>query len=257
MNDSSNSQRIRESESSHSGAVGHFQTTLWTVVLLAGRSGSKDACDALAQLCQTYWYPLYAFVRRQGYHAHDAQDLTQAFFARLLEKHALGHVDRAKGTFRSFLLASLKNFLANEWDKDRAQKRGGGHKIFSLDRDSAESRYGLEPSHDLSADKVFERRWALTLLEQVLTNLRGEYDADGKLDLFEQLKSTLTGEFGSTSYASIAERLGTSEGAIKVAAHRLRHRFREQVRSEIAQTVALAEDVNDELRHLLTVLAET
>ncbi len=235
-------------------AAAHFQTTLWTIVIQAGRSDSTLARKALAQLCQTYWYPLYAFVRRQGYQAHDAQDLTQSFFARLLEKHSLGQVDREKGKFRSFLLASLKNFLANEWDKGQAQKRGGKQQVISLDHDSAESRYGLEPSHDLSPDKIFERRWALTLLEQVLANLREEYHADDKSDLFDQLKTTLTGESGSKPYATIAERLGMTEGAIKVAAHRLRHRYRELIRAEIAQTVSSAEDVDDELRHLLSVL---
>lgn len=234
----------------------HFQTTLWTVVLNAGRSDSSQARSALAQLCQAYWYPLYAFVRRQGYQAHDAQDLTQAFFSRMLEKHALGQVDREKGKFRSFLLASLKNFLANEWDKAQTQRRGGGQEVISLDHDAAESRYGLEPSHDWSADRIFERRWALTLLDQVLARLRDEYRAEGKSDLFDQLKASLTGEAGSAPYAATAERLGMTEGAIKVAAHRLRHRYRELVRAEIAQTVAETDDVDDELRHLLTVLGE-
>ncbi len=256
MNGSSDFNAARQTPNSFEPvAAGHFQTTLWTMVVHAGRSDSTLAREALAQLCQTYWYPLYVFVRRQGYQAHDAQDLTQAFFTRLLEKHALGQVDREKGKFRSFLLASLKNFLANEWDKGQAQKRGGGHEVISLDHDSAESRYGLEPSHYLSPDKIFERRWALTLLEQVLASLRDEYCSDGKADLFEQLKTTLTGESGSVTYAAIAERLGMTEGAIKVAAHRLRHRYRELIRTEIGQTVASADDVDDELRHLLSVLS--
>lgn len=257
MSGSSDINAARQSpNSSEPGVAGHFQTTLWTMVVHAGQSDSTRAREALAQLCQTYWYPLYAFVRRQGHPVHDAQDLTQAFFSRLLEKHALGQVDREKGKFRSFLLASLKNFLANEWDKEQAQKRGGGQAVISLDHNSAESRYGLEPGHDLSPDKIFERRWALTLLEQVLARLRDEYCSVGKADLFEQLKTTLTGESGSASYASIAERLGMTEGAIKVAAHRLRHRYRDLIRAEIAQTVASAEDVDDELRHLLSVLGD-
>jgi RNA polymerase sigma-70 factor (ECF subfamily) len=232
-----------------------FQTTRWTIVLNAGRSDSTQARSALAELCQSYWYPLYAFVRRQGHQAHDAQDLTQSFFTRLLEKHALDQVDREKGKFRSFLLASLKNFMANEWDKGQAQKRGG-QSTLSLDHDSAESRYGLEPSHELSAERIFERRWAMTLLDHAFATLRNEYETEGKGDLFQALKGTLTAESGSPTYASISERLGTTEGAIKVAAHRLRHRFRDVIRAEIAQTVASVEDVDDELRHLLSVLGE-
>ena len=242
------------------GAAGHFQTTLWTIVVHAGRGDSPEAREALAQLCQRYWYPLYAFVRRQGHQAHDAQDLTQAFFTRLLEKQALGQVDRAKGKFRSFLLASLKNFLSNEWDRTQAQKRGGGQKagvrVISLDQDSAESRYGLEPSHEVTAERRCERRWALTLLDCVLAALRDEYRAENKAPLFDALKETLTGESGAAPYAVISERLGMTPGAIKVAAHRLRQRYRELVRAEVAQTVAGEGDVDDELRHMLTVLAE-
>jgi RNA polymerase sigma-70 factor (ECF subfamily) len=232
----------------------HFQTTLWTMVIHAGRDDSSQARDAMARLCQMYWYPLYVFVRRQGHQPSDAQDLTQAFFTRLLDKHALEHVDRAKGRFRSFLLGSLKNFLANEWDKAHAQKRGGGQQVISLDHDAAETWYGLEPSHDLSPDRIFERRWALTLLEQVLTRLREEY-ADGRSELFEELKATLTAESSSASYASIAERLGMTEGAVKVASHRLRQRYRELTRLEIAQTLTSEDDVDDELRYLMGVLS--
>jgi RNA polymerase sigma-70 factor (ECF subfamily) len=228
-----------------------FPTTLWTVVLHAGRDEPARAQAALAQLCQGYWYPLYSFVRRRGYSPHDAQDLTQAFFAQLLEKRGLERVDPELGRFRTFLLASLRNFLANDWDKAQARKRGGGQKIVSLDEERAESRYQLEPSHDMTPERHFERQWAMTLLDQVLDALRDEYHAEGKGDLFEELKAVIVGRPGA--YTDIAARLRRSEGAIKVAVHRLRHRYRELMRARIAATVGEGE-VEDELRHLLTVL---
>jgi len=221
-------------------------------VLHAGHDEPAQAQAALAQLCQGYWYPLYSFVRRRGYSPHDAQDLTQAFFAHLLEKHGLGRVDPEQGRFRTFMLASLKNFLANYWDKSHARKRGGGQTIVSLDEDSAESRYRLEPSHDLTPERHFERQWAITLLDQVLSALRDEYHAEGKGDLFEELKAVLAGQ--AESYADMAARLRRSEGAIKVAVHRLRHRYRDLMRARIAQTVGEGE-VEDELNHLLTALS--
>jgi RNA polymerase sigma-70 factor (ECF subfamily) len=228
-----------------------FPTTLWTVVLHAGREEPARAQAALAQLCQAYWYPLYSFVRRRGYSPHDAEDLTQAFFAQLLEKHALEGVAPELGRFRTFLLASLKNFLANDWDRAHALKRGGGQTIVSLDEESAESRYQLEPSHDMTPERHFERQWAMTLLDQVLDALRIEYHAEGKGDLFEELKAVMIGQSGT--YADMAARLRRSEGAIKVAVHRLRHRYRELMRTRIAATVGEA-DVEDELRHLLAVV---
>jgi RNA polymerase sigma factor (sigma-70 family) len=229
-----------------------FPTTLWAVVLDAGGSEPAQARVALAQLCQGYWYPLYSFVRHRGYSAHDAQDLTQAFFTQLLEKRGLGRVDPDQGRFRTFLLASLKNFLANDWDRSHARKRGGGQTIVSLDQELGESRYQLEPSHDLTAERHFERQWALTLLEQVLADLRAEYHADGKGELFEELKTVLIGQPGA--YADMAARLRRSAGAIKVAVHRLRHRYRELIRARIAETVGAGE-VEDELRHLLAVIS--
>lgn len=232
-----------------------FVSTRWTIVLTAGRSDTTQARAALEKLCQTYWYPLYAYVRRQGHLPEDAQDLTQAFFAKLIAKHYLGDVDRTKGKFRSFLLAALKHFLANEWDKFRAQKRGGSHTVIALDAQTAESRYHLEPVDAMSADKIYERRWALTLLDEVLKRLREEYVADGKAALFDQLKETLTGERGSIPYAEIGQRLGMGEGAVKVAVHRLRQHYREQLRTEIAETVASPGEVEEELRHLFSVLS--
>jgi RNA polymerase sigma-70 factor (ECF subfamily) len=229
-----------------------FPTTLWTVVLRAGQDEPVQAQAALAQLCRAYWYPLYSFIRHRGYAPHDTEDLTQAFFAQLLEKHRLGRADPEKGRFRTFLLASLKNFLANEWDRAHAHKRGGGQTIISLDQEAGESRYRLEPSHDTTPERHFERQWAMTLLNQVLAALREEYHAEGKGDLFDELKGVLTG--GAGAYAEMATRLGRSEGAIKVAVHRLRHRYRELIRARIAQTVEEG-DVEDQLRHLMVVLA--
>lgn len=233
-----------------------FTPTHWSVVLAAaGRADSTHARDALERLCRNYWLPIYAFIRRQGHHPHDAQDLTQEFFARLLERNYLAGVDREKGRFRSFLLASVKHFLANEWDKSKAQKRGGGRLPISIDAAMAESSCRLEPVDMVTAEKIFERRWALALLEQVLRRLREEYTRDGKEKQFEQLKGTLTEASRSLPYAEIAVRLATSEGAVKVAVHRLRQRYRELLRAEIADTVADAREIDDEIRNLFAALA--
>lgn len=232
-----------------------FVTTQWSVVLAAGRSDTTQAHVALEKLCVTYWKPIYAFVRRQGHSPHDAQDLTQAFFARLLEKKWLGDADPGRGRFRSFLLAALKHFLANEWDKARAQKRGGGKLILPLNFKSAETSIELDPADQLTAEKIYERRWALTLLDVVLARLRDEYVSDGKEKLFEQLKATLTGTSRTTPYAALGEQLGLSEGAVKVTVHRLRLRYRELLRAEIAETVASPAEVEDEIRNLFAALA--
>jgi RNA polymerase sigma factor (sigma-70 family) len=244
-----------EPSSSTPPSAGVFATTRWTVVMAAGGTDSPRACAALETLCTNYWYPLYAYVRRQGHGPHDAQDLTQAFFARLLEKNYLSDVQREKGRFRSFLLASLKHFLANEWDRERALKRGGGRKLIALDDDSAESRYRLEPKDDLSADKIYERRWALTLLDKVLSTLRAEYEQGGKTEAFEILKPYLSAGRTSVSYAHAAEKLGMNEGAVKVAVHRLRKRYRELLRAEIAQTVSTASEIEAEIRDLFAALS--
>jgi RNA polymerase sigma factor (sigma-70 family) len=233
-----------------------FVTTRWTIVLTAGRSDTAHAQAALEKLCQIYWYPVYAYVRRQGHNAEDAQDLTQEFFAKLIAKHYLGDVDRSQGKFRSFLLASLKHFLANEWDKARAQKRGGRHTFVALDAQTAEGRFRLEPVDTLTPDKIYQRRWALTLLDEVLKRLCAEYAADGKAKLFDQLKVTLTGERSAIPYSEIGKQLGMSEGAVKVAVHRLRQHYREALRAEIAKTVANPGEVEEELRHLFAVLSE-
>ena len=232
-----------------------FVTTHWSVVLSAGSRDTGQARDALARLCQTYWHPLYAYVRRLGHSPHDAQDLTQEFFARLLEKNFLAGVSEARGRFRSFLLASLKHFLVNEWRRARAQKRGGGRVPIPIDAAAGETSIGFEPADDMTAEKIYERRWALTLLDRVLRRLREEHVRDGKERLFEQLKPTLTEASRTVRYAEIAARLGTSEGAVKVAVHRLRQRYRELLRAEIAETVAGPDEVEDELRNLFAALA--
>jgi RNA polymerase sigma factor (sigma-70 family) len=231
-----------------------FVTTHWSLVLSAGRSDSTHARDALEKLCHTYWPPIYAFVRRQGHNPHDAEDLTQEFFARVLAKNYLADADETRGRFRSFLLGSLKHFLANEWDKARAQKRGGGRHVISIDAASVETFCGFEPADHLTAEKIFERRWALALLEQVLKKLREAYARDGKEQLFEQLKPTLTEASRAVRYAEIAARLGSTEGAVKVAVHRLRQRYRGLLRAEIGNTVADPGQIEDEIRNLFAAL---
>jgi RNA polymerase sigma-70 factor (ECF subfamily) len=232
-----------------------FGTTHWSLVIAAGRREAPESAEALVTLCKAYWYPLYAFVRRQGYRAEDAQDLTQAFFAKLLEKNYVGDADRQRGKFRSFLLASLKHFLANERDHARARKRGGGRPVISLDFESAEDRYRHEPADTMTAERLFAKRWALTLLDQVLSRLQDEYVGAGNLALFERLKEFLTREKGATPYREVAEQAGMTEGAVKVAVHRLRKRYRQVLEDEIAQTVAHADDVEDELRQLFAALS--
>lgn len=230
-----------------------FAATRWTVVLAAKGRNSPEAADAMAELCRVYWYPLYAFIRRRGYETHEAEDLTQEFFARLLEKHGLAGVDREKGKFRAFLMAAVKHFLANQRDRARAKKRGGGRAVIAWEGLNAEARYRLEPAHELTPERLFERRWALAVLDQVLARLQDEFDKGGKTQLFAALKGTLTGRVESP-YAVIAERLGMSEVAVKVAVHRLRKRYREVLREEIAHTVADPAEIDEEIRHLLDCL---
>jgi RNA polymerase sigma factor (sigma-70 family) len=221
------------------------------VVLAAGGGlTSTGAREALTALCETYWYPLYAFLRSRGHAAADAEDLTQAFFARLLEKDTLRHADPCRGRFRSFLLTSLTNFAANERDKEAATKRGGGVPALSLEFENAEGRFQLEPATAETPEKLFDRRWALTLLDRVLVRLRTEMMDAAKEAQFEALKTYLLGDQPQPSYAESASTLGMSEGAIKVAVHRLRRRFRDLIREEITQTVSSPEEVEDELRHL-------
>jgi RNA polymerase sigma-70 factor (ECF subfamily) len=233
-----------------------FGTTHWSVVVAAGDSKSAHADEALEMLCRTYWYPLYAYVRRKGLSPEDAQDLTQEFFARLLEKKYLKLADRERGKFRGFLLTSLKHFLVNEWQKARAVKRGGGAVALPLDEELAERQYLAEPSADLPPDQMFEKRWAITVLEQVLTRLRQESVAAGKGELFELLKDFLWGDKNLASQGEIGVPLGLSASAVKSAVHRLRLRYRELLRAEIAHTVARTADIDEELRYLVSVLVQ-
>jgi RNA polymerase sigma factor (sigma-70 family) len=243
------------SSSKAAGQQAAFVTTHWSVVLAATRSDTTRAQTALARLCQTYWYPLYAYVRRRGYQPEDAQDLTQEFFARLLEKQWLAEADRERGRFRTFLLSALSHFLANEWDKARAQKRGGAVRAVPLQLSSAETRYGQEPADPITPEQIFDRRWALALLDEVLSRLREEHIAADTSRLFEALKPCLVGDRQAQPYSALAAKLGMTEGAVKVAVHRLRQRYRQLLREEIANTVARPEEVDVEMRHLFAVLA--
>lgn len=231
-----------------------FATTHWSLIVAAQDRGAPEAGAALAELCRAYWYPLYAFIRREGHSADDAQDVTQEFFARLLEKDYLATVDRARGKFRSFLLAACRHFLSNERDRVRAQKRGGGRHALSLDFPGAEQRYSREPAHDLTPEKLFERRWALTLLDQVLARLREEFVRSEKAALFHRLKGFLMGQKDAGRYRQIAEELGMSEGAVKVTVHRLRKRYRELLQEEISRTVHDPGQVEEEIRDLFVAL---
>jgi len=235
--------------SSSNSRDGRFPTTQWKLVLLAGEESSDDSQQALATLCRSYWYPLYAFVRRQGYAPEEAQDLTQGFFTRLLEKHYLRDYKRERGRFRSFLLASLKHYLANERDWHRAQKRGGGTAPLSIETlRNGEQRYSLEPRSNLTPETIFERQWALTTIDHVLDRVRGETDE------FDRLKPFLIGDESRIPYRTLASELGTTEGALKVSIHRLRRRFRETLREEIGHTVSEPSQVQEEIRYLMTAL---
>jgi RNA polymerase sigma-70 factor (ECF subfamily) len=230
-------------------------TTHWSVVQAAGHSFDTKAREALAALCRGYWYPLYVYVRRRGYRQHDAEDLTQAFFARLLERNWIGRAEQAKGRFRTFLLTALERFLANEWDKVRARKRGGGREFVPVQIDEAETRYGVEPVDERTPEQAFEYHWAVTLLDEVVRRLEREFQERGQPELFAALKPCLTGGSSAQPYDALAAKLGLSEAAVKVAVHRLRQRYRELLRAEIADTVASPQEVDAEMRHLLNVLA--
>jgi len=233
-----------------------FATTHWTVVLSAGRRSPPQSDRALEELCRTYWYPLYAYVRRQGHSKEDAEDLTQGFFARFLERNYLEGLSSEKGRFRAFLLAALKHFLANERDKSQRQKRGGGIAPLSLDWQNAETRYRFDPADQLSPDKLYDRAWATTLLEQVIACLREECAAEGKGVIFERLKSFLMMGKSDIPYAQAAAALDLNEGAARVAVHRLRKRYRELLREEIAQTLTEPSDIEAELHALFQAFAE-
>ena len=227
-----------------------FATTHWTVVLAAGKRATPQSDGALEQLCRTYWFPLYAYVRRRGHTKEDAEDLTQAFFARFLAKNYLAGLSAERGRFRAFLLASLKHFLINDWKKSQCQKRGGGEAPLSLDWQTADTKFQVAATNEPSPDKVFDREWALALLAKVIERLQKECEADGKAKLFEQLKIFLTAGKSETAQRETAKTLGMEEGAVRVAVHRLRKRYRNLLRDQIAQTLSDAADVDEEMRAL-------
>jgi RNA polymerase sigma factor (sigma-70 family) len=233
---------------------GRFPSTRWSLVVAAAHQGTPDGSEALASICSAYWYPLYAFVRRSGRDPASSEDLTQAYFTRLLEKQWLRQFQPERGRLRTFLLVSLKHFINNEWAHDHAQKRGGLSTPVPLDRDSAEEHYRREPADPLTPERIFERRWALTVVDHAMARLRQHCLASGKGEQFERLQSVLTGDAGPDSYRLLSEELGMSEGAVRVAIHRLRRRFASLVREEIAQTVSNPSEVEGELRYLTAVL---
>jgi RNA polymerase sigma factor (sigma-70 family) len=245
---------MRTDHTSFGGHAGAFASTHWSVVLEAGGAASPQADGALNSLCRTYWYPLYAYVRRRGFDAHEAQDLTQEFLARLIARCELPKANPEKGRFRFFLLLRLKHFLINEWERLRAEKRGGGTAIVSLDALDAEQRYALEPVHEATPERIYERRWAFTVLENALARLRLEWTGDSRRETFDVLKGFLLPDETPAAYADVSVRLGTTAGAVRVTVHRLRQRWRELVREEIGQTVAGPAEMDAEMRHLLDAI---
>jgi len=229
------------------GMASQFPMTRWSVVL-AAQGG--QCSGALAELCEAYWVPLYGFVRRRGYSPEDAEDLTQAFFGRLIEKDVLAKASAERGKLRSFLLGSMKNFLSDEWDKANAQKRGGGKEIISIDAELAEERFASEPPDEESPDRLFERRWALTLLERVMTGLRGQYEKKGQESVFEELHQFLAPGEAGESYRGAAETLGMTENAVRVAVFRMRQRYAEELREQIAATVETEDEIAAEIDFL-------
>jgi RNA polymerase sigma factor (sigma-70 family) len=245
----------RGSSSEFAPGRAQFTTTNWSEVVAAGDATLPGAAEALERLCRAYWYPLYAYVRRCGHSAEDARDLTQEFFHRLLASDWIARADQGKGRFRTFLLCGLKNFLANEWQKSTRLKRGAGKVFVALDGLDAEERYRVEPAELASADKLFERRWALTLLDTVLQRIESEQTEAGAIERFTALRDVLVGEPSDEGYAALAQRLGVAEGTVKSWVHRLRRRYKELLRETVAQTVNGPEEVQDELRFLARVLA--
>lgn len=261
MKESLGSDRSRTEPASSEGgwkaaSLGHgsFATTHWSVVAQA-REASPENESALQFLCQTYWYPLYVYVRRQGRTPEDAQDLVQGFFAHVLEKRCFQAADHEKGKFRSFLIGALKRYMATEWDRANRLKRGGGKQIISLDDAQTEDRYLAEPPDNNTPEKAFERQWARTLLDQVLARLESEFALAGKTPLYERLRVFINGDSKELSYSETGEKLGMSEGAVKVAVYRLRITYRELLREEIARTIENPKDVEDEIRHLFSALS--
>ena len=242
--------------SSHGNSDSNFPHTRWTLVAQARDGGEKTVAGALSSLCSLYWRPVYAFFRRSGKTSHDAEDLTQGFFADLLNRDFLRNVGREKGRFRTFVLTSTKNYLAKDWRYKSAAKRGGGDFPLSLDFEDAERSFQLDPSDNLTPDLEFERRWVLTLLESVLQTVRTEYKRAGKVALFDELSSSLTNSSVQKPHAEIAKDLDMTEGAVKVAAHRLKKRYKEALKLEVSRTVESDEDVQSEIRYLMSVFSQ-
>jgi RNA polymerase sigma-70 factor (ECF subfamily) len=232
-----------------------FPTTRWTLVVAAARDSNDSGRPALAELCERYWPPLYAYARRDGHAVDEAQDLTQAFFAKFLEKEYVRAADPARGKFRSFILSSFRHFMSNERDRERTQKRGGGQRLLSLEFESAEASYRLEPPDTLTPEGLFERRWALELIDRVTRQLAAERERAGDAATFEHLKDFLIGDREDGKYADAARALGTTDGALRVAVHRLRRRFRDLLRAEIAATVAEDSEIDGEIRHLIAAVS--
>jgi DNA-directed RNA polymerase specialized sigma24 family protein len=239
------------------GGRSRFATTQWSLVRAAGERGSAEAEEALAHLCSLYWYPVFAFVRRQGHAPNEAQDLTQGFFIRLIEKGDLGSADRNRGRFRSFLLTACQHFLSNERDRTLARKRGGGRVPVSIDVAAAEGRYERALAHSETPERLYERQWCLTLLAGVLDDLREEYVAAGRERVFDRLQPFLTADEGAGTQADAARDLGMTAAAVKVAVHRLRRRYREGLRRSVADTVESTQDIEDEIRSLIRTLARS
>jgi RNA polymerase sigma factor (sigma-70 family) len=233
-----------------------FASTHWSIVAQSALTDLPEAANALAQLCETYWPPIYSFIRRRGYAPSDAQDLTQSFFAYFLRTKAYSRTDRLHGKFRSFLLASVKNFLADNWDREQAIRRGGGYQFVSLDQEKAESFYDVASASDSTAEHLFELRWAKSLTARALNSLRQELQTEDKAQLFEQLKNFLTGGSVLPSYDEASERTGLPRATVKTHVHRLRQRYREIVRREVARTVSAPHEIDEELHYLCNVLAE-
>jgi RNA polymerase sigma-70 factor (ECF subfamily) len=233
---------------------GEFGTTRWSLVISAGRDSSPDSKQALTSLCETYWYPLYAYARRRVVDVDEAQDLTQAFFAELLEKNYVGSAVPDRGRFRAFLLTAFKHFLSQQWEKAKAQKRGGGRAPISLDFESAGSHFRIEPASGLTAEQSYDQQWAIALLSQIMDRLEADFEQAGKAKQFDELKGFIIGDHAGTTYAQVAERLNMTEAAAKKSASRMRRRYGELLREEIAQTVAGADEVEDEIRNLFATL---
>ncbi len=242
-----------ETQSIRRSGAAWFATTHWSVVLRARDEGSAEASEALASLCQSYWPPLYSFIRRQGSSVEDAQDLTQKYFARVLERNYFSAADRKKGKLRTFLLSTLKHFLANEYDRTQALKRGGGQVIIPLDTDFAEGRHGVDPGHEITPERQFEQNWAMTLLDKVMAELRKDYARAGKTNQFDEFKPFISDPNPSVAFSEVASRLGMTEAAVKMAVSRLRQRYRRLLREQIARTVSSPDEVDDEIRHLFAV----